>query len=391
MDNTPNLPKDKSKLQEDCLNLIESLGIYELRALTRVFGGKSPTTLKRNDHILFVMDKIMSGEDIKPIPLHQGRPHKELSNIEGILNQLSQITGKDYSTKSNQERRPTIMRVVNFKQVQEDLVKQRLFPIEARGILCRKNEKEFFFVNQDNGEIVLVKKDLDYRLKPNDYVVGTAVVMNGENEYILDSIKSINYQSEKKYDDSESKIVPESPEDFEFENKTINLGSRYVISTTKLEEKAEQIKDLVAKLRAQNVVSIALVPNMMQEDFSIYQSLGFSNSLYFKYDEKPTQIYEQFALLIEHIKRLQSLKIKAALFVEDAVTLANTLDFALKNGLKNYMNHAETTVEAIKNLMLLARQGKTVNTTIFTTCDASDLCDPMFVSAVYKISKKLDI
>ena len=51
-----------TKEQQSCLSLIESLGIYELRALARVFGDNSPTTLKRDDHIKIVMNKIISKE-----------------------------------------------------------------------------------------------------------------------------------------------------------------------------------------------------------------------------------------------------------------------------------------------------------------------------------------
>ena len=70
--------------QQKSLNLIQSVGIYELRALARVFGEPSPTTLRRNEQIKSIMDVIISGEDLKPIPLRQGRPYKELSSSDGI-------------------------------------------------------------------------------------------------------------------------------------------------------------------------------------------------------------------------------------------------------------------------------------------------------------------
>jgi len=60
-----------TKPQKDCLALIESLGIYELRALARIFGDNSPTTLKRDEHIVIVMEKLISGEELRPIPLRQ--------------------------------------------------------------------------------------------------------------------------------------------------------------------------------------------------------------------------------------------------------------------------------------------------------------------------------
>ena len=67
-----------TRAQERSYNLIVGLGIYELRSIARVFGDNSPTTSKRNDHIKFIMDKIISGEDLQPIPIRQGRPYKIL-------------------------------------------------------------------------------------------------------------------------------------------------------------------------------------------------------------------------------------------------------------------------------------------------------------------------
>ena len=65
--------------QQKCLTVIQSVGIYELRALARVFGESSPTTLRRNEQIEYIMNVIISGKDLKPIPLRQGRPYKELT------------------------------------------------------------------------------------------------------------------------------------------------------------------------------------------------------------------------------------------------------------------------------------------------------------------------
>ena len=48
-----------TRAQERSFNLIQSLGIYELRAIARVFGDNSPATSKRDDYIKFIMDKII--------------------------------------------------------------------------------------------------------------------------------------------------------------------------------------------------------------------------------------------------------------------------------------------------------------------------------------------
>lgn len=382
--------KNLTKPQQDCLGVIESLGIYELRALARVFGDNSPTTLKRNDHIKIVMDKIISGEDLKPIPLRQGRPYKELSNIEGILAELSQITGKDYALKQNQARSVGFaQKPVSFKQVEDDILKQKLCPIDVHGILRTKNDKEFFLLDEDTNKYVLVKKTFDVKLQAFDYVVGTAIVMNGENEYIMDSIKSINFQKYSNYvEDTDEYQVTAAYKTIQVGEKSLLLGSRYIFKG-KLLDNAENIKKLNASFRENNIVPLAIVSNVMAEDVASYQNLGFANILTIKYDEKPIDIFESFTTFVEHIARLQQQGLSLAIFVEDLATLSNSVDFALKNN-KAFATHCENAVELVKKLMLCARAGQNdKSTTIFVSYDDVDLIDPLFVSSVYKVSKKL--
>ena len=383
-----------TKPQKDCLALIESLGIYELRALARIFGDNSPTTLKRDEHIVIVMEKLISGEELRPIPLRQGRPYKELSNIEGILAEISQITGRDYSVKSNQQRNTArLQKIVTFKQIEEDILKQKLFPLEVRGILCERNNKELYFINQENGNFVLVKKELDSRLAPSDYITGTAVIMNEDKEYILDTVKTINYKPAKSYEEVEEEYQPAVPtEKLKFQNKDILLGSRYLVKESKFTNDFENVQNLVNTLKAQNITTIALIPNVMTEDVFAISALGFDNALLLRYEESPIGTYEVIQSAIDHILNIQNQGLSVALFVEDVTTLANSIDFSFKTSAKAHMGHTETAVEMIKQLFMLAKAGgKNKNTTIFTTFDDVDMFDQMYVSSVYKISKKLEL
>lgn len=382
-----------TKSQQDCLTLIESLGIYELRALARVFGDNSPTTLKRNDHITIVMEKIISGEDLRPIPLRQGRPYKELSNIEGILVELSQLTGKDYTIKSNQQASSNRMqKVVTFRQLQEDVVKQKLFPIEAKGVLLERNEKEFYFVNQYNGKSVLVKKDLDIRLKPYDFVSGNAVIMNQDKDYILENLKSINFQTSATYQENNDPYVKIAPtKQVQLLNNKVLLGARYIYSG-KIVENIKAIKEMTTYFKENKIISLALVSNVMEEDQLTLESAGFNNLFILKYEDSPFTFYETTTTFVEHVTRLQNLGYKIAIFVEDITTLANGIDFSFKNNTKALMGRTETTVNLIKQLILLAcAGGENKHTTLFVSFDEPDMFDQMYVSSVYKVSKKFEI
>ena len=141
---------DKSKLtkeQKKCLSLVESLGIYELRSLSRIFGGNSPTTQKRNDHIKVVMDKIIAKEEIEPFQRKTGRPYKEIDSIAGVLDELSHITGMDYTQKTFKQKK------ITFNQIDEEIFSQNLFPIQVKGIVLSNENNDLYLVNQYNNTL----------------------------------------------------------------------------------------------------------------------------------------------------------------------------------------------------------------------------------------------
>ena len=385
--------KNLTKSQQNCLSLIESLGIYELRALARVFGDNAPTTIKRNEHIAFVMNKILSGEDIKPIPLRQGRPYKELSNIEGILTELSHLTGKDYSlTQTNVSSQTHINKVVHFKQVDNEIYSKKINPIKVCGVLCEKSEKEMFLVNQNGAKkSVLVKKDDFPSLDTYDFITGTAVVMNSNKEYILDTVETINFQNLKTYQRKKvefEQIIPEKT--LEYDGKSFLLGTRYVLKTPKFTE-YQGIKNLIKKFKENGIVTIALIPNVMPEDEILLQGLGFDNLFKILYEDSAFSVNETLNIFIEHIKHLQEVGLSLVIFVEDVVSLANYIDFAFKNNTKSTVGHTEAASNFIKKIFMLAKAGKNnQNITLITTFDDIDTIDSLYLSDVYKICKKLN-
>ena len=148
---------------------------------------------------------------------------------------------------------------------------------------------------------------------------------------------------------------------------------------------------MVSQLKQNNIVTLAIVPNVLYENFLDYNSLGFSNIFMLKYEDSPFVIYETLRLFINHVQRLQEQGINVAIFVEDIVTIAGAVDYSFKNNTKALMGHTETAVESIKQLMMLAKAGENnKHTTLFTTLDEADMLDPLYISSVYKISKKLN-
>lgn len=379
--------------QKECLAIIESLGVYELRALARAFGDKAPTTMKRDDHVVEIMNKIIAGEEIKPLPIRQGRPHKELSNIEGILAEISLAIGKDYTLNATQARTGSVgQKVVVFKQSQPDVIQQKLFPIAVRGILQENNKNELYFINQDNGKYIYVKKDIDTRLVPYDYIVGKAVIMNEEKEYVLDEIKQINFQDVKTYNPKDLEQAVKAPsEQLKIGNSEITIGGRHLIQTGRFLDEESKIKELVLGLKKKNITTIALIPNVMSEEYLSVELLGFDNVFVVDYDKSMYSTYETLNLFLNHIARLQHQGINLAVFVQDINTFAEAVDFTFKSNTKALMGHTEKAVEYVKKIVRLAQVGKDSSTTLISTLDNVDLFDSLYVSSVYKVSKKIEL
>lgn len=385
--------KDLTKSQRECLSIVEGLGIYELRALARIFGDNSPTTLKRDEHIRIIMDKIISGEDLRPIPLRQGRPYKQLSNINGILEELSEITGKDYRLQKHKHAPAPIKKDITFKQVEEDVVARQLFPIQAKGILCKNSNGDFFFYNQYNFKFVLVKREMCEKFSPYDFVEGTAVLMNNNNEYLLQTIEKINFESADSYQvNTHSRKNGVQTQSVEFDGTTLKLGTRYRIDNlTKFIDKKQEFASIVKALKKQGGVTMAIVPNVPDEDLLDVQSMGFDSLVLFKYNERNDNTYQSILSAIEFVKHQQELGKSLAVFVQDCVTLMNMIDYCVNNQPKVLMGHSEQTAETIKEFGTLVMVGENGNnTTCFVSCDNSDLFDPLYVSLIYKVYKPIE-
>ena len=375
--------------QQKSFNLIQSVGIYELRALARVFGEPSPTTLRRNEQIKYIMDVIISGKDLKPIPLRQGRPYKELSNIEPILEELSEITGKDYTLKKNQEKTAkTYGKVFTFKQVEQKTVEQKLFPIKVKGVVLTNPDKSLYLLNENSSLPVLIK-NFD-KVNEFDYITGSAVIMNDSHEYILDNIETINFVNYKDYAPKNIEFTPTLPSaSIKVGKSEIKLGTRYLLNQAKLTE--PNLKTLLAVLKKNHIYTIALASNVLYEDCIALSSMGFDNMFLLKYDDEPKTYDDKVNMFIENIKRLQAVGTNVAIFVPDIVTVAHTLDANYKNSPKTYFNHTEETASTIKEIVMLAKSNVENTTTLFITNDESDNMDALYSTCISKVSNKVQL
>lgn len=169
---------------------LENLGIYELRALARDVGVKSPTTKKQKELVESIL-KIQNGE-VKAITTNKGRPPKKIS-FSAINIDYEQIDGKTPIFEHSNDREDDYV-LCNDGEV-ESLSKNY---IPCSGIFREIEGRKFIYNHMEAVKYVNVSQSIveKYNLKVNDYVVGTAVETGFRFGY-LDSIEDVNFSKVK--------------------------------------------------------------------------------------------------------------------------------------------------------------------------------------------------
>ena len=234
---------------------------------------------------------------------------------------------------------------------------------------------------------MFVDKKVFNKIDQFDLVEGTAVVMNSEKEYYLTELDSINFCS---YDKYKGKSVSSSANSVLFNGEALPLGKKYKFENiSKFVDYADKIAALVKELRNSKISTLAIVPNVSEEDILSLQLVGFDNLIYSSVSDTPEDLYQNLAFAIDYVKHQQELGGSVAVFVQDYVTLANMVDYCFSGNAKIFMNHTNSVAELVKEIssVTLSKANQTV--TFFTTFDNSDLFDPLYISFVYKNYKSL--
>ena len=169
----------------------------------------------------------------------------------------------------------------------------------------------------------------------------------------------------------------------------VKLGSRYTLNQSKLSE--TPLKTLIATLKKNHIITIALASNVLYEDSIALSSMGFDNIFFLKFDDEPKVYDDKINMFIENIKRLQAVGCNLAVFVQDVVTISHTLDAYYKNSPKTYFNHTEESANIVKEIVMLAKCNVENSTTLFITNEESDNFDPLYSTCISKVSNKIQL
>lgn len=155
---------------------LENMGVHELRTFARNFGVKTPTA-KRRQVLLDEIEQIAQGK-LKPYRNgHYGRPVKVHVTNDNLFAKGFTGIGEELQSKLVYETPEGNQGILNFQQKLKEMEKDNPFQIvEAKGILRRTNNGEYYFVNQMKPDNVITMVDtrdvLRYRLMVGDLVEG---------------------------------------------------------------------------------------------------------------------------------------------------------------------------------------------------------------------------
>ena len=165
------------------IEIVKSLGIYELRGLARVLGIKSPTTKVRETLIESILVTLVNGKPSEPQMSRKGRPYKKLAHLDNIVSMIANqpVVEVNYETVSefNQE-----LPIFSYKG--EELLK-------VSGVL-RHGKVSSYFVDLKKGYHVFVSQDLMNlkKLTTGDFIEGVAFKINDNQQYYIKELTKAN-------------------------------------------------------------------------------------------------------------------------------------------------------------------------------------------------------
>lgn len=190
MKETLNLEEFNNADMQKKIEIVRSLGIYELRGLARVLGIKSPTTKVREELIENILVTLVKGKPTEPQMSKKGRPYKKLAHLDNIVSMIANqpTTEVNFETVAefNQE-----LPVFSYKG--EELA-------EVSGVL-RYGNISSYFIDLKNGQHVFVSQELvkSKHLETGDYIQGTAFKINDNDQFFVKELTFVNNVAFKDY------------------------------------------------------------------------------------------------------------------------------------------------------------------------------------------------
>ena len=362
----------KSKEKKISIELLNELGIYELRELARNIGVVSPTTKKRNQLCKEIIEISKGNLKANINQNKKGRPPKSITKISSIVNDyvLQEILNLQKPLEKNSYN--NILQLAQTPIVYSDLEKNS--QNEIFGYLNSVNNK-FYIINLKNNGIFksmiffipesIIKQ---YALRDGDKVFAKGRFSEKYDCGIVEEIELIN---DKKTNDIEEPRLNLDINNFQIPNeecyifgKRIKKGER-TISYFKNDEDAvvEIAKEMIQLSNTEEKIvflGVELAPEVIYYGKTIPNVEMFATTFYDNLEDSYNSIINAFNYCNTILKDGCSIR----LFVFDVLGMLTRLDQYFITEKDRYLDHNISSIQIIKKIVGL---GKNINNNLYIT------------------------
>lgn len=378
MKETLNLEEFNNADMQKKIEIVRSLGIYELRGLARVLGIKSPTTKVREQLIENILVTLVKGKPTEPQMSRKGRPYKKLAHLDNIVSMIANqpTTEVSFETVSefNQE-----MPVFSYKG--EEVA-------DVSGVL-RLGQLSSYFIDLKNGHHVFVSQDLvkTKHLETGDFIQGTAFKINDNNQYFVKEMFYVNDEAFKDYVYlKEQKIDQVLPSEFMHWDKfKILKGGRNIFVSDEPLYIDNSLKNILSCLESENAVKIFLGLDLCFEDETFVSSkkiIKFSTQYISSADDGFNRVLD----IINMITRLANQGKNIILFIYDVGLVLSAIDQKFSSTEKNSLQ-SRILLKKLISLAEAKRDGS--STTLLATIRKDDAENQVLKNDLIRISVKI--
>lgn len=386
----------RERKEDQRVNAVKELGIFELRGLGRELGIVSPTTRKRDELVSLILDKLTVGVQTTPEQSKnkKGRPCKQLKNLDEIMSIMTGATEENRSIITATKRIRPYNEIITFAQETPIFNMAMSEKFENFEGVLRISAKVGYFLDRKNARKIFVPLDMieENKLKMGDYLQVVAKMINLSEQYIVSKIVKINFVKAEDYQlESEAEKQPMiSFNAFNYGDFQLFRGRRSIICYKNHLFEDPRFVTFAEKMIADGFKFVMLGLNTGFEDAIMFSNIEGGINLCTGYGTDYQIGLDKVVDTISLVSRLVERGEKVVLFVSDILEIMNSLDLCF-DGKNNILGHTAEAVVIGQKLISLGKAFKDGSeVSVVMTYRDLNSDDQFLINEIFKVSTKFE-
>lgn len=375
--------------------ILESLGVYELRELARNLGISSPTTKKREELCSLIL-KVSKGEQKgEERRTKKGRPPKSVTKISSFVNEFvpEEIIKLQKAPDSNGLEILTLAQnPMLFGQYNNEEKQIYGYVNSVNGHLYIKNLKLY---NEFKDLVFYIPAEVaqKFSLREGDKILANGKISDSCYCGIIETILKINNEEigvygllkERKNYNLSTFEIPSVNE--EFLETTIKKGERILIFFKDQEEAVVRILEETGTSTDKIIfLGIELAPEIIYYIKSKQNVESFTTSFYNTLDES----FDTVINSINHANTLLREGKSIKLIIFDMMGIISRLDLYYSNENNKYLNHYVSSIQMLKKLIGIGKAfSKNLQLTTISVAFENEKNDDFLRTELEKVFSKI--